>query len=137
MVRCRERREARRGHRKRRTTALYAHLDDAALSDAAAQAGAVIAAAMGYRAEPPPLPHETDCGGNGERPGTPAHGDAGAAPHRPPERPDRMRPEASPGAAKAGRAVMDGLARKGAAPACGAHAQTVAQAARRTRCIPI
>ena len=28
------------GHRKRRTTALYAHLDDAALSDAAAQAGA-------------------------------------------------------------------------------------------------
>ena len=89
------------------------------------------------RAEPPPLPHETDCGGNGERrPDTPAHGGAKAAPRRPAGRPDRMRPEASPGA-KAGRAVMDGLARKGAAPACGADAQTVAQAARRTRCVPI
>ena len=34
------------GHRKRTTTAIYAHLDDAALRDAAAQA-AVIARAMG------------------------------------------------------------------------------------------
>ena len=43
------------GHRRRETTAIYAHLDDAALRDAAAQAAGVIARAMGYRAEPPPL----------------------------------------------------------------------------------
>ena len=43
------------GHRKRATTAIYAHLDDAALQGAAAQAAAVIARAMGFRAEPPPL----------------------------------------------------------------------------------
>ena len=42
------------GHRRRETTAIYAHLDDAALRDAAAQTAAVIAQAMGYRAEPPP-----------------------------------------------------------------------------------
>ena len=42
------------GHRKRRTTAIYAHLDDAALQDAAAQAAGVIAEATGYRTEPPP-----------------------------------------------------------------------------------
>lgn len=47
------------GHRKRTTTAIYAHLDDAALQGAAAQAAAVIARAMGFRAEPPPLPVET------------------------------------------------------------------------------
>ena len=67
------------GHRKRRTTAIYAHLDDAALHDAAARAAAVIAAATGYRAEPPPLPDETDGGGNGATPDTPPVGDAGAA----------------------------------------------------------
>ena len=39
------------GHRQRETTAIYAHLDDTALRDAAAQAAAVIARAMGYRAE--------------------------------------------------------------------------------------
>ena len=43
------------GHRRRETTAIYAHLDDAALRDAAAQAAGVIARAMGYKAEPPPL----------------------------------------------------------------------------------
>ena len=46
------------GHRKRRTTAICAHLDDAALQDAAAQAAGVIAQAMGYKAEPSPLPDE-------------------------------------------------------------------------------
>ena len=46
------------GHRKGTTTAIYAHLDDAALQGAAAQAAAVIARAMGFRAEPPPLPVE-------------------------------------------------------------------------------
>ena len=40
--------------RKRTTTAIYAHLDDAALHGAAA----VIARAMGFSAEPPPLPVE-------------------------------------------------------------------------------
>ena len=44
------------GHRKRATTAIYAHLDDTALRDAAAQAATVIARAMGYTAAlPPPL----------------------------------------------------------------------------------
>ena len=43
------------GHRQRETTAIYAHLDDGALRDAAARAAAVIARAMGYRAEPPPM----------------------------------------------------------------------------------
>ena len=46
------------GHRRRGTTAVYAHLDDGALRDAAAQAAAVIARAMGYKAEPPQLPDE-------------------------------------------------------------------------------
>ncbi len=50
------------GHRKRETTAIYAHLDDGALRDAAAQAAAVIARAMGYRAEAPPLPDEAKHG---------------------------------------------------------------------------
>ena len=48
------------GHRKRRTIAIYAHLDDATRQDAAAQAAAVIAGAMGYRTAPPPLPDEAD-----------------------------------------------------------------------------
>ena len=43
------------GHRKRSTTAIYAHLDDAARQDAAAQAAGVIVEVMGYRAEAPPL----------------------------------------------------------------------------------
>ncbi|MCY4597348.1 MAG: site-specific integrase [Bryobacterales bacterium] len=38
------------GHRQRDTTAIYAHLDDATLKDAAAQPAAVIARAMGYKA---------------------------------------------------------------------------------------
>ena len=38
------------GHRKRRSTAIYAHLDDAASQDAATQAAAAVADAMGYRA---------------------------------------------------------------------------------------
>ena len=41
------------GHRKRRTTAIYDHLDDASLRHAAAQAAGVIAEAMEYGAEPP------------------------------------------------------------------------------------
>ena len=53
------------GHRKRATTAIYAHLDDAALRDAAAQAATVIARAMGYKAAPPPVPDETN---NGDTP---------------------------------------------------------------------
>ena len=40
------------GHRRRRTTAIYAHLDDAALRDAAAQTALVIAGAMRYTAQP-------------------------------------------------------------------------------------
>ena len=40
------------GHRRRRTTAIYAHLDDTALRDAAAQTALVIARAMRYTARP-------------------------------------------------------------------------------------
>ncbi len=54
------------GHRKRATTAIYAHLDDAALRAAAAQAATVIARAMGYSAPPPPLPDETNRGDGSE-----------------------------------------------------------------------
>ena len=46
------------GHCNRETTAIYAHLDDTVLRDAAAQAASVIARAMNYEAEPPPLPEE-------------------------------------------------------------------------------
>ena len=46
------------GHRQRETTAIYAHLDDGALRDAAAQAAAVIARAMGYRDAPPSPPDD-------------------------------------------------------------------------------
>ncbi len=46
------------GHRKRETTAIYAHLDDGALQDAAAQTAAIIARAMGYRAETRSAPDE-------------------------------------------------------------------------------
>ena len=41
------------GHRRRECTAIYAHLDDATLQAAAAQAAAVIAGAMDYRTAPP------------------------------------------------------------------------------------
>ena len=75
------------GHRKRRTTAIYAHLDDAALQGAAAQAATVIAGAMNYRAEPPPLTDEADGGEDGATPDTPPAGDAGAARPAPPDKP--------------------------------------------------
>ena len=39
------------GHRSHRTTAIYAHLDDAALRDAAAQTSLVIAGAMRFKAK--------------------------------------------------------------------------------------
>ena len=48
------------GHRKRATTAIYAHLDDAALRDAAAQAATVIARAMGYTVPPPSVTDKAD-----------------------------------------------------------------------------
>ena len=54
------------GHRKRATTAIYAHLDDGALRDVAAQAAVVIARAMGYRASAPPVPVDTDGAESGE-----------------------------------------------------------------------
>ena len=44
------------GHRHRATTAIYAHLDDATLQDAAARAAGVIAQAMRFEAGAPPLP---------------------------------------------------------------------------------
>ena len=62
LVRCHER-NPRQRHRKRATTAIYAHIDNAALRDAAAQAASIIVQAMGYKAEPSPLPDEAE-GGN-------------------------------------------------------------------------
>ena len=56
------------GHRKRATTAIYAHLDDTALRAAAAQAATVIALAMGYTAEPLPAPVDTGDAEAGETP---------------------------------------------------------------------
>ncbi len=47
------------GHRQRETTSIYAHLDDGALRDAASQAAATIACAMGYKAEAPPLAEDS------------------------------------------------------------------------------
>ena len=47
------------GHRKHATTAIYAHLDDAALRNAAVQVATVIARATGYRAVPPAITGET------------------------------------------------------------------------------
>ncbi len=57
------------GHRRRETTAVYAHLDDAALRDAAAQAASVIARAMGFSAGAPTLPDggDIDWLGGGEK----------------------------------------------------------------------
>ncbi len=52
------------GHRQRETTAIYAHLDDRALHEAAVRAAAVIAAAMGYKATPSSPPRETAHTGN-------------------------------------------------------------------------
>ena len=71
------------GHRKRATTAIYAHLDDAALRDAAAQAAAVIARAMGYRAEPAPLPGEAEDTAAAPAPPSGAAAKDNAAPRRP------------------------------------------------------
>ena len=48
------------GHRQRETTAIYAHLDDGALRESAAQAAAVIARAIGYWVEPPMVPDSVD-----------------------------------------------------------------------------
>ena len=90
------------GHSKRRTTAIYAHLDDAALQGAAAQAAAVIAGAMGYKAAPPPLPDGADGSEGGETPDTPAAGDAGAV------RPGGTEAGANPGG-KAPRRRLPGL----------------------------
>ena len=75
------------GHRKRRTTAIYAHLDDAALQGAAAQAAAVIAGAMGYKAAPPPLPDGAEDGEDDATPDTPPAGEARAARPAPPDKP--------------------------------------------------
>ena len=50
------------GHRQRETTAIYAHLDDATLTDAAAQTAVVIARAMGYKAGSPSVPDEAEAG---------------------------------------------------------------------------
>ena len=50
------------GHRQSETTAICAHLNDGALREAAAQAATVIARAMGYRTEPPPVSDDAEDG---------------------------------------------------------------------------
>ena len=93
------------GHRKRRTTAIYAHLDDAVLQDAAAQAAAVIAQAMGYKAEPPPVPEDADSAGGRSVLASSSAGEAPAVPPDPRrplwlkagrERPDAAQPDRAP-----------------------------------------
>ena len=59
------------GHRQRETTAIYVHLDDAALRDTAAQAAAFIARAMGYRAKVPLAKNPTATNGADEVEGAP------------------------------------------------------------------
>ena len=48
------------GHRRHQATTIYAHLDDNALRNAAAQAADVIAKAMGYETEEPRSPEKAD-----------------------------------------------------------------------------
>ena len=68
------------GHRRRETTAVYAHLDDEALRDAAAQAASVIARAMGFSTCAPLLPDGGDSdwlgGGEGSVPSPGSHSSA-------------------------------------------------------------
>ena len=78
------------GHRKRETTAIYAHLDDGALQLAAAQAAAIIARAMGYRSKPVTFLEGTqqwdnDAGNAGEstRPNEPSSVDVLVKPDNP------------------------------------------------------
>ena len=47
------------GHHQRETTAIYAHLDDRALHEAAAQPAALIAGAVGFTAAPSAMLEET------------------------------------------------------------------------------
>ena len=44
------------GHKRRTTSPIYAHLDDATRQDASAQAAGVIAKVIGFKVEPPTLP---------------------------------------------------------------------------------
>ena len=50
------------GHRRRSTTAIYAHLDDATLQNAAVQAASVIAEAMEFSAEWKPCREQIELG---------------------------------------------------------------------------
>ena len=56
------------GHCRHESTAIYAHLDDEALQDAAVWAANVIAGAMGYRvpSSPPPEDSPTPAEGHAE-----------------------------------------------------------------------
>ena len=56
------------GHRRRDTTAIYAHFDDGALRNAADQAAGVIAHAMRYRGTAPPLGVDEDLNREPETP---------------------------------------------------------------------
>ena len=128
------------GHRRRATTAIYAHLDDNALRDAAAQAAAaqaaaVIARAMGYRAGPPPLPDEAD---ENARESNWSHGETTRAsptgprkPVRPTGRRKRLDwpdPEGGPGE-PARRLGLDWLGDDPAAPSPGTTAKDTAESA--------
>ena len=67
--------------------AAYAHLDDRALRDAAAQASSVIAGAMGYKAVPPRLPDMPEHGPAGMQSGKPPGGAARPEPVPAPDTP--------------------------------------------------
>ena len=84
-------------HRQRETTAIYAHLDDGSLRDAAAQAAGVIARAMGYRAEPPRLPDETVDDGDGTERNQPGNAESRVKPIDLLETPEATATESRPG----------------------------------------
>lgn len=77
------------GHSKRETTAIYAHLDDGALQEAAAQAAAVIARAMGYKPDASFAPEASAENGSAEQ------SDGVDAANRSTERADPHHPNAS------------------------------------------
>jgi len=82
------------GHRRRETTAIYAHLDDNALADAGAQAAGVIARAMGYRAAA--APHRAGEAGDTAGPG-PEPAPEDTAPRRTGDGTDGAAPASPPG----------------------------------------
>ena len=95
------------GHRQRDTTAIYAHLDDGTLRDAAAQAAAIIASAMQFKPGASPAPEASAGTGSAEEPDGALAGNRKTAPEEP-HHPNVSAPE---------RASRDRMDEKGSAKA--------------------